>query len=206
MTETHRLESILAGGNGGSVTLVRKDARELAQKLRARGEPEAAAVLAHKLDAPGDVSLEPDEAQSLLEQLRESGRRWVFGSTEARELPSLQTTQLDPEPRPEPEPEPELESVSDPEPGPELEPESEPAIEPEAAPEPERALAPTSAIEPEPEPEPERALAPTSAIEPEPEPEPAPEPKLEPEPEPPPQPEPEPQQKRGFFSRLFGKT
>jgi hypothetical protein len=97
MTDTQRLESLLAGGNGGSVTLPRKDAQELAQKLKARGDPGAAAGLAEKLDAPGDVSLNPGEAQSLLEQLRASGRRWVFGTNEARELPSMKKP-------PEPEP------------------------------------------------------------------------------------------------------
>jgi hypothetical protein len=101
MTDTQRLETLLAAGNGGSVTLPRKDAQELAQKLKARGEPGAAASLAEKLDAPGDVSLAPDEADSLLEQLRASGRRWVFGTNEGRELPSMQKP---PEREPEPEP------------------------------------------------------------------------------------------------------
>src|SRR5207302_5386157 len=67
VNDTQKLESRLAAGNGGSVTLTRKDARELVQKLKARGEAGAAARLAHKLDAPGDVSLGPAEAQSLLE-------------------------------------------------------------------------------------------------------------------------------------------
>jgi hypothetical protein len=102
MNDTQKLESLLAAGNGGSVTLPRKDARELAQKLKARGEAAAAAKLAEKLDTPGDVSLEPGEATTLLEQLRASGRRWVFGTTEARELPSMKA----PEPEPEPEHEP----------------------------------------------------------------------------------------------------
>ena len=103
MTETQRLESLLAGGEGGSVTLPRQDARELAQKLKARGEADAAASLSEKLDVPGDVSLAPDEARSLLEHLRASGRRWVFGTNEGREL----TTFKPPEPEPEPEPQPE---------------------------------------------------------------------------------------------------
>jgi hypothetical protein len=103
MTETQRLENLLAGGEGDSVTLPRADARELAQKLKARGEADAAATLAEKLDAPGDVSLAPDEARSLLEHLRASGRRWVFGTNEGREL----TTFKPPEPEPEPEPQPE---------------------------------------------------------------------------------------------------
>jgi len=177
MTEAQRLESLLTGGNGGSVRLARKDARELAQKLKARGEPRAAAILVHKLDAPGDVSLEPEEAQSLLEQLRASGRRWVFGSDEARELPSMKARELEAELTAEPEPEAEAEPEREPEP--EAEHEAEP--EPEAAPEP--------SPEPEPQPQPE----------PEPEPEPEPQPELEPEPQS------EPQQRRGFFSRLFGK-
>jgi outer membrane biosynthesis protein TonB len=140
MNETQRLESLLAAGNGGSVTLFRKDARELVQKLRARGEAGAAARLAHKLDTPGDVSLEPEEAQALLEQLRESGRRWVFGSNEARELPSMKAAEQAPEPEPHPEAEPE------PRPEPEAEFKPEPKAEPEPEPEPE----PKPALEPEP--------------------------------------------------------
>jgi outer membrane biosynthesis protein TonB len=156
MNDTRKLESLLAAGNGGSITLARKDARELVQKLRARGEAGAAAKLAHKLETPGDVNLEAEEAQSLLEQLRESGRRWVFGTNEARELPSLKT--------PEPEPEPQAESA------------------PQPAPEPQAETLP----EPEPQPEPE--------------------PELDVEPELEAEPAPEPPQKRGFFSRLFGRT
>jgi hypothetical protein len=101
MTDTQRLENLLAGGRGGAVTLPRKDAQELAQKLKARGEPDAAATLAEKLDTPGDVSIEPEEAAGLLEQLRASGRRWVFGTNEGRELSAMKP----PEPEPEPEPE-----------------------------------------------------------------------------------------------------
>jgi len=146
MNETQRLESLLAGGNGGSVRLLRRDAQELAQKLKVRGNPGAAAMLVERLNSPGDVELEPDEARTLLEQLRASGRSWVFGSNEAREL-ALKPPEAEAQPEPapqQPEPEPELRQ------------------------------------EPEPEPEPEP----------------------QPEPEPPP----EPQQKRGYFSRLFGKT
>jgi hypothetical protein len=101
MTDTQRIESLLAAGKGGAVTLPRKDAQELAQKLKARGEAEAAASLAQRLDAPGDVSIPPDEAAGLLEQLRASGRRWVFGTNEGRELSAMKP----PEPEPEPEPE-----------------------------------------------------------------------------------------------------
>jgi len=104
MTDTQRLESLLAEGRGGAVTLPRKDAQELAQKLKARGEPEAARSLAEKLDTPGDVSIPPDEAAGLLEQLRASGRRWVFGTNEARELSSMKPPQPQREPEPEPRP------------------------------------------------------------------------------------------------------
>jgi outer membrane biosynthesis protein TonB len=154
MNETQRLESLLDAGNGGNVTLPRRDALELAQKLKVRGNPGAATRLVELLNSPGDVDLNPEEAKSLLEQLRESGRRWVFGTTEARELPSLKP--------------PETESAPEPEPEPQLEPEPEEEAEPEAK------------AEPEPLPEPEPAAEP--------------------------EPTPEPLQKRGFFSRLFGRT
>jgi outer membrane biosynthesis protein TonB len=182
MNETQRLESLLAGGNGGSVTLPRKDAQELAQKLKVRGNPGAAARLLERLNSPGDVDLEAGEAKSLLEQLRESGRAWVFGSTEARELPSLKASEAEPEPTPEPAPATQAEAVPEPEPAPLAEPEPAPLAHPEPAP----------VAQPEPEP-----VA-----------EPEPEPVAEPEPMPEPEPlaEPEPQQKRGFFSRLFGRT
>jgi len=154
MNETQRLESLLDAGNGGSVTLPRKDALELAQKLKVRGNPGAATRLVELLNSPGDVDLNPEEAKSLLEQLRESGRRWVFGTTEARELPSLKPPESESAPEPEPEGQPE--------------------------PEPEEEAEPEAKAEPEPVPEPE--------------------PTAEPEPTP------EPPQKRGFFSRLFGRT
>jgi outer membrane biosynthesis protein TonB len=154
MNETQRLESLLDAGNGGSVTLPRKDALELAQKLKVRGNPGAATRLVELLNSPGDVDLDPEEAKSLLEQLRESGRRWVFGTTEARELPSLKPPESESAPEPEPE--------AQPEPEPEEEEEAEAKAEPEPVPEPE--------------------------------------PTAEPEPTP------EPPQKRGFFSRLFGRT
>jgi len=100
MTETQRLESLLAGGEGGSVTLPRQDARELAQKLKARGETGAGTTrLAELLDRPGDVELNREEATDLLEELRASGRRWVFGTDEARPMPSMSV----PEPEPAPE-------------------------------------------------------------------------------------------------------
>ena len=152
MNETQRLESLLDAGNGGNVTLPRRDALELAQKLKVRGNPGAATRLVELLNSPGDVDLNPEEAKSLLEQLRESGRRWVFGTTEARELPSLKQSDSAPEPEPEAQPEPEPEEEAEPE----------------------------AKAEPEPVPEPEPAAEP--------------------------EPTPEPPQKRGFFSRLFGRT
>ena len=138
MNETQRLESLLEGGNGGKVTLPRRDALELAQKLKVRGNPGAATRLVELLNSPGDVDLNPEEAKSLLEQLRESGRRWVFGTSEARELPSLKQSESAPEPEPEPQPEPEPEEEAEPEAKaePEPVPEPEPAAEPEPAPEP----------------------------------------------------------------------
>jgi outer membrane biosynthesis protein TonB len=143
MNETERLESLLAGGTGESVTLPRGDAQELAQKLKVRGNPGAAARLMERLSSPGDVDLAAEEAKSLLEQLRESGRAWVFGSTEARDLPSLKAS----EPEPAPESEPPLEPATEPvlPPAPELEAEAVPAPEPE----------PASDTEPEREPMPE---------------------------------------------------
>ena len=181
MTDSKQLEALLAGANGGSVTIPRKQAQELAQKLKARGETgPGASRLGQLLNHPGDVELSSDEARTLLEELRASGRRWVFGSADAPEVPS-------PEPR-EPEP------TDEPEPEPRAEPEPEPVPEPQAQAEP----------EPEPVPEPEPAAAP----EPEPPPAPTPEPQAEaepiPEPAPEPEPEPQPEKRRGFFARLFG--
>ena len=70
MNETQRLEGLLDAGNGGSVTLPRRDALELAQKLKVRGNPGAAARLVELLNSPGDIDLNPEEAKNLLEQLR----------------------------------------------------------------------------------------------------------------------------------------
>jgi hypothetical protein len=104
MTDTKQLESLLADANGGDVTIPRKHAQELAQKLKARGySGPGGARLTELLDRPGDVDLNRAEAETLLEELRASGRRWVFGTNEGRELPSMQP----PEPEPELEPEPE---------------------------------------------------------------------------------------------------
>jgi hypothetical protein len=130
MTDTKQLEDLLAGGNGGSVTLPRKQAQELAQKLRARGGGEGLTRLEQLLHKPGDVEVARDDARKLLDELRSSGRRWVFGSNEPRELPAMKPREPEPqvEPQPEPEPEPEPESAA----------EAEPVPEPEPAPEPRR--------------------------------------------------------------------
>ena len=150
MNETQRLETLLGAGNGGSVTLPRRDAQELAQKLKVRGNPGAAARLVELLNSPGDVDLDPEEAKTLLDQLRESGRRWVFGTDEPRELPSMKAAEAEPEPEPQPEAEPQSEAE------PEPEPEPEPATEPE----PELEREPDLEPEPEPTPEPEPAPEP----------------------------------------------
>jgi hypothetical protein len=61
------------------VRLGRSEAHELAQKLRARGGDESAARLEDKLDDAHEVTLDREEAQSLLDELRASGRAWVGG-------------------------------------------------------------------------------------------------------------------------------
>jgi hypothetical protein len=105
MTDTNQLESLLAGANGGSVVVPRKHAQELAQKLKARGETGPGATrLSELLERPGDVELDRGEATSLLEELRASGRRWVFGTDQARPLPSMTPSAPEPEPEPEPQP------------------------------------------------------------------------------------------------------
>jgi hypothetical protein len=105
MTDAQQLESLLAGGNGGSVRLPRKEAYELAQKLRARGETGPGATRLVELLAepePPEISLTAEEARTLREELRGSGRRWVFGTEEGRELPSMQPRHPEPQPQPEP--------------------------------------------------------------------------------------------------------
>jgi hypothetical protein len=134
MTERQQLEQLLAAGNGGTVTLPRKRAQELAQKLRARGGGEGLTRLERLLGSPGDVEVDRAEAQTLLEELRASGRRWVFGSQE----PPVAPTEAPP-----PEPPPPEARAPEPPPAPT----PEPAVEPEPV--------PKSAAEPEPSPAPE---------------------------------------------------
>ena len=88
------LEALLAGG--GEVRLERRQVYDVLQKLRARGAGSGAAErLESRLARNEDVVLEPGEAAALLEELRASGRRWVFGSGEPRE----QAVTPEPEPR-----------------------------------------------------------------------------------------------------------
>jgi hypothetical protein len=101
VTETNHLEALLAGG--GEVRLQRRQAQDVLQKLRARGAgSDAADRLESRLSQSDEVVLAPDEAGALLEELRASGRRWVFGNEAQRERPIPRV----PEPAPAPEPEP----------------------------------------------------------------------------------------------------
>ncbi|HEX6491081.1 MAG TPA: hypothetical protein VF002_06880, partial [Gaiellaceae bacterium] len=199
MTDAKELESLLAEANGGSVTLPRKRAHELAQKLKARGEAGAGAARLEQLlaSAKGDVSLNASEARALLEELRASGRRWVFGSKEARELPSLQT-----EERSEaaiagtPEPAPEAMRGAEHE-RPEAPPAEEPAPETLAEADADEAAATGPKPPPTPAAWPERRPD-TVGTEPQgaaPEPAPAASPELEPR----------PKRRAGFFARLLGR-
>jgi hypothetical protein len=103
MSETANIETLLAGG--GEVRLARRQAQDVLQKLRARGAgSDAADRLESRLSQSDEVVLAPDEAGALLEELRASGRRWVFGSDAQRQRPIPRVPE--PEPPPEPEPEP----------------------------------------------------------------------------------------------------
>jgi hypothetical protein len=100
VNETDTLETLLA--TGGEVRLQRRQAQDVLQKLRARGAgSDAADELESRLSQSDEVVLAPDEASALLEELRSSGRRWVFGSDGQRQRPIPRV----PEPEPEPEPE-----------------------------------------------------------------------------------------------------
>ncbi|MGB2874677.1 MAG: hypothetical protein WBB76_04295 [Gaiellaceae bacterium] len=97
MNETQKLERLL--GAGRDVRLGKRDAHEVLQKLRARGGgSDAADRLAARLEEADEVFLRRGEAEQLLEELRASGRRWVFGTDAPRERPP------GPERRPDPEP------------------------------------------------------------------------------------------------------
>jgi hypothetical protein len=103
MGDSDKLEAQLSTGH--EVRLTRRDAHDILQKLRARG---AGSQSANRLEAqlahhPEEVVLGPDEAAAVLEELRASGRRWVFGSDAPRQRPIPRAPE--PERRPEPEPE-----------------------------------------------------------------------------------------------------
>ena len=89
------------------------------QKLRARGaESRAAVSIERQLQRGDDVVLTPGEAATLLEELRESGRRWLSGteSPPEQELPVPTPPEAAPEPEPEPQrlaPEPEAHSETE---------------------------------------------------------------------------------------------
>ena len=106
MSETNQLEALLAGG--GEVRRQRRQAQDVLQKLRARGaRSDAADRLESRLSQSDEVVLAPDEAGALLEELRASGRRWVFGSDAQRQRPIPRV----PEPEPAPEPVPLLRKI-----------------------------------------------------------------------------------------------
>ena len=105
MSEFEQLESLLASGD--HVRLDRRQAQDVLQKLRARGgASEAADRIEAQLARSGEVELVPGDAAELLEELRASGRRWVFGSDEPREHEPPRAAAPEPETPPEPEPEP----------------------------------------------------------------------------------------------------
>jgi hypothetical protein len=94
------VEDLLSAGH--DVSLPRRDAYEVLQKLRARGgESETAAKLESRMaETDADVPLARAEAEQLLDELKASGRRWISGTDAPRPEP----------PRKEPEPEPEPQS------------------------------------------------------------------------------------------------
>jgi hypothetical protein len=102
VSESNHLETMLAGG--GEVRLQRRQAQDVLQKLRARGAgSDAADRLESRLSQSDEVVLAPDEAGALLEELRASGRRWVFGADGERQRPIPRVPEPEPEPQPEPE-------------------------------------------------------------------------------------------------------
>ena len=102
MSEPAQLESLLASGD--HVWLTRRQAQDVVQKLRARGgTSEAADRIETQLSKSDEVELVPGDAAELLEELRASGRRWVFGDDEPREHDPPRAAAPEPEPPPEPE-------------------------------------------------------------------------------------------------------
>jgi hypothetical protein len=95
---SERIEQLLGAGN--DVTLAKRDAQEVLQKLRARGAgSKAAERLESKLADADEVMLPQQEARQLLEELKASGRRWISGTDAPRPEPPRKA-----EPEPEPEP------------------------------------------------------------------------------------------------------
>jgi hypothetical protein len=89
-------------GAGHDVTLGKREAHEVLQKLRARGaESEAADQLEARLADADEVLLGRSEAEQLLQELKASGRRWISGTDAPRPEPPRKAQ---PEPEPEPEP------------------------------------------------------------------------------------------------------
>ena len=102
MSEHATIETLLAAG--GEVRLQKRQAHDDLQKLRARGAgSEHADRIEQQLARGDEVVLGPDEAGAVLEELRASGRRWVFGSDEPREHEPPRPTPAEPPPEPEPE-------------------------------------------------------------------------------------------------------
>jgi hypothetical protein len=107
-SSTRRLETLLAEGNGGDeIRLPRKEAHELAQKLRARGATSGARLesLLGRSTGP-DVAIPRAQALALVDELRESGRKWVFGSGAVAQPPVAEAAPAAPvattsEPEPE---------------------------------------------------------------------------------------------------------
>jgi hypothetical protein len=103
MSETANVENLLA--SGGAVRLQRRQAQDVLQKLRARGAgSDAADRLESRLAHSDEVVLAPEEAVALLEELRASGRRWVFGSDAERQRPIPRVAAPEPVPAPTPGP------------------------------------------------------------------------------------------------------
>ena len=74
------------------------------QKLRARGrKSDAADRIEAQLAQSTRSSSVPGDAGEVLEELRASGRRWVFGSDEPREHEPPRAPPPEPEPEPEPD-------------------------------------------------------------------------------------------------------
>ena len=100
MSDLGQLEARLASGD--HVRLLRREAQDVLQKLRARGgTSEAADRIESQLAKSDEVELVPGDAAELLEELRASGRRWISGTDAPREHEPPRATPREPEPEPE---------------------------------------------------------------------------------------------------------